>query len=437
MNEVAKLRADLAAWKAACELRDRRWTAAFSGVEVLANRWRMDNNELDYPLPHERPHPWEDFVASLPAADARPERVVPEPPRDVERVAEAPTASVEDAWSEIESLESPEAADACLEEAPASEPDVERSRSRFYSKYVGVSRVRDRYHAKIRVDGVNTSLGTFAREVDAAKAFDAKSRELGRPRLNFPAAAADESAAVAPEDRRKSTGWRSGPRNEVYTPSKYTGVHRQRGRWVAQIYVQGKTAIIGSFPSEIDAAKAFDARARQVGRLKNLNFPAADDGASSPAPPETEAASLKVVLRAEAPDARVEEASDPEEAAAASAAPPSRETLSSYSKYIGVTQRVRRTGRNVTHTKAYFNAKISVKGKMEYVGSFPSEVEAALAYDARAREAGDFKTGSKEGHIGGRPRKRKLNFPTAEELRTLMPPSKFQRGRGPSAAEAG
>lgn len=57
--------------------------------------------------------------------------------------------------------------------------------------------------------------------------------------------------------------------------SIYKGVNWNRGRgmWAAHISVNGKTLYIGSFSSEIDAAKAYDTAAlKHFGEFANPNF---------------------------------------------------------------------------------------------------------------------------------------------------------------------
>ena len=55
--------------------------------------------------------------------------------------------------------------------------------------------------------------------------------------------------------------------------SKYKGVSWNRGRWHAEIKRQGKTVNLGRFDTEIDAAKAYDAKAKEIqGEFAYLNF---------------------------------------------------------------------------------------------------------------------------------------------------------------------
>ena len=404
MSDEAALRAELVAWKAACARRDRQWAALFPEGIILEGRG-------------ERPRPWDEFVASLePASEgaaAAPQ--APAAPRwCFANEYDAQVRSFdEDSDLEIVSLaESPEAGLASVEQAAApAEPTAPKSRKRgrprkvraapppktaeaaaapkrkrgrprkvvaaasplgsepeqrdaaatprgrtrgdgsasSYSKYTGVTHQYRLFVAKIYADGKDEFLGSFSSEVEAAKAYDARARQLGRlSRLNFPQEDADSDLEIlsleepAGEPKRRATPGTS------ETASKFTGVHRNHlHRWVAQINISGKQEYLGCFKSEVEAAKAYDARAREIGRIGKLNFHTDDD-------------------------------------------PPS---------YVGV-QRTRFKGKRWTEN--YF-ARISENGTQRHLGTFSTAVEAAKAYDARAREIGRFYS---------------LNFPTAEEVRS-------------------
>jgi hypothetical protein len=62
-----------------------------------------------------------------------------------------------------------------------------------------------------------------------------------------------------------------GPRGGA---SRYVGVYRCKGRWAARIVYRGKTYQIGTFDTEIEAAKARDRKAYEFfGEYAYLNFP--------------------------------------------------------------------------------------------------------------------------------------------------------------------
>lgn len=57
--------------------------------------------------------------------------------------------------------------------------------------------------------------------------------------------------------------------------SRFKGVsrHSKNEKWIAQIQEDGRTKYLGSFDSEEDAAKAYDAAAREVfGVFARTNF---------------------------------------------------------------------------------------------------------------------------------------------------------------------
>ncbi len=56
--------------------------------------------------------------------------------------------------------------------------------------------------------------------------------------------------------------------------SGYKGVSWQAGKWLAQIRNQGKVTYIGSFNNKVEAAKAYDAKAKEIfGEFAYVNFP--------------------------------------------------------------------------------------------------------------------------------------------------------------------
>ena len=67
--------------------------------------------------------------------------------------------------------------------------------------------------------------------------------------------------------------------------SKYLGVSwdRPRGKWMARIQVNGRTHHLGRYDLEEDAARAYDAAARELHPGGRLNFPLTTDLNQTPA----------------------------------------------------------------------------------------------------------------------------------------------------------
>ena len=177
---------------------------------------------------------------------------------------DAETAPIESSEAEDSRAEAPEEeSDSEWERDAAAAPASTAPRSRkkrslrncgsakTFSKYVGVSHYGEEFAVRINVDGKEETLGKFSSEVEAAKAYDARARQLGR-KLNFP----------TDNDSLKYTG--------VYSVGK-------SDKFRASIRESGEHNHIGTFTSAVEAAKAFDARARQIGRVKHLNFPTAEE----------------------------------------------------------------------------------------------------------------------------------------------------------------
>jgi len=72
---------------------------------------------------------------------------------------------------------------------------------------------------------------------------------------------------------RSENNWNRRPHGRT---SRYKGVYRdkRRNKFVARIYTNGKQIFIGYFDDEIEAAKAYDRKARELfGEFAYLNFP--------------------------------------------------------------------------------------------------------------------------------------------------------------------
>lgn len=66
-------------------------------------------------------------------------------------------------------------------------------------------------------------------------------------------------------------------RKNINSRSRYKGVTTQNGRWRARIAAHGRNYFIGVFPTEVDAASAYNAAARSLhgdfARLNTINAP--------------------------------------------------------------------------------------------------------------------------------------------------------------------
>ena len=98
-------------------------------------------------------------------------------------------------------------------------------------------------------------MGCFADQ--AARKYDEHAVRIGRP-VNFPAAGQQKAAKPG--------------------SSKYRGVTLEKGikksegskKWKARMGINGKIVPLGNFDSEVEAAHAYDARARILGRPTNF-----------------------------------------------------------------------------------------------------------------------------------------------------------------------
>ena len=203
------------------------------------------------------------------------------------------------------------------------------------------------------------SLGSFASEVDAARAVDAYIVKCGLAReLNFPrdhitvATTAETNAAraVAPSASKKKKTAAGGSKRS----SKFGGVSwiAVRKRWLAQCHDRnGGQIFLGSFANEADAARAVDAYIVKCGLDRPLNFPDEHITATD-FPATTQTAPL--------------------------ASKKKRKRKSSSSKYFGVTW----SGEQRNWEAQLWDTSTSKEHFMKHLGYFRNEVDAARAVDA-------------------------------------------------------
>jgi hypothetical protein len=252
------------------------------------------------------------------------------------------------------------------------------------SQYTGVSwHIRDeKWQSEISIDGKHVGLGYHGSEEAAARAYDERAGPLGRP-VNFPLEEGQEQAAKKGTSKYEGVHWSPDeklweavgvkhgerlslgsfkseelaaravddhlvaalglPRKHfpvegelrqatVEFASEFVGVTRRPNskRWHAFIYTDGKRALLGTFDSEEEAARAFDKRAAALG--KPVNFP-------------TEGQEQAVKQRS--------------------------------SKFRGVSKEGKK-----------WVAKIGIDGKQKYLGTFDSEETAARKFDEAAAPLG-------------------------------------------------
>ena len=120
----------------------------------------------------------------------------------------------------------------------------------------------NRWEACVTLSGKRYFCGTHEGEGEAARAYDKKARKLGIEEefLNFPHG---HSRSGPPPRREKAIG-----------AAGFRGVTARGERYGAQVKSAGKHISIGCFDTAEEAARAYDAKARELGKPEvNLNFP--------------------------------------------------------------------------------------------------------------------------------------------------------------------
>jgi len=208
----------------------------------------------------------------------------------------------------------------------------------FASKFVGVSWRKEsgRWKALINHHGRGQSLGSFANEEQAARAYDEAARRLrpkgqahggranhahGKPRwwhrLNFPTSKEQAYAAQQgmPSAEGKSAAAASAAAQDF--SSEFIGARwtKDTSRWRAHISHNGKNHCLGAFANEEQAARAYDEAARRLrpkGQAHGVRTGARSDGSGGHwarlnFPTAAETAFAKAEAGDAAPEAEVKE----------------------------------------------------------------------------------------------------------------------------------
>lgn len=135
--------------------------------------------------------------------------------------------------------------------------------------FKGVSYEFGKWRARIGYQGRTYSLGSYDNLKTAALIYDCAARHFFGPYAwtNFP------EEEVPPEISERFWEILNPPPPISRRSSPYRGVYWDKGKWRARITIDGKHLHLGYFTDEVEAAKAYDAQARLLGRMGSLNFP--------------------------------------------------------------------------------------------------------------------------------------------------------------------
>lgn len=213
--------------------------------------------------------------------------------------------------------------------------------------------------ARIKVDKKYKSLGRHPSAEAAAGAFDiAAIQHQDDPWLNFPGEHGRVNLVVAKPQPKKML--------QVEMKSKYNGVLPVSiDRWRMQIAIHGEKITCNRYPTEIEAARAYDELAVQQVPGRELNFPEDWDGLTC-LRPLAQPVEHKTVVRMREPRN------------------PNIKCNPAYRRYRKPHREKKFKG--VCVDGIYFIVSISTKGSKKHIGMFRSEREAARAYDAAAIE---------------------------------------------------
>ena len=132
-------------------------------------------------------------------------------------------------------------------------PKMKKLDSRNTIGYRGVYKNgKNRFQAKIKIDGNNQFIGNFGTTKEAAIAFDLAAIQAKRPRsdLNFPFLHDGEIEIIPRIKKRKLV--------ICTNTTGFNGVSKKRKKFIAQIRINGKLKYLGTFTRARDAAMAYD-----------------------------------------------------------------------------------------------------------------------------------------------------------------------------------
>ena len=140
------------------------------------------------------------------------------------------------------------------------------------SKYKGVywDKRRSKWVAGISNGGKLKYLGAFNNEGEAAEMYNAAAFELWGENCHLNVIGIDNTTEAHVLER---VGF---CRKKMVAASAFKGItfHRQSKKWRSQISFAGKQIYVGSYPTELEAAKAYDKKAIELhGDKAILNFP--------------------------------------------------------------------------------------------------------------------------------------------------------------------
>ena len=268
------------------------------------------------------------------------------------------------------------------------------------SKYRGVSwhKRTKRWRAQLKGEGQYVHNSYYHTEKEAARAYNEAICRVGSTRSHLANdVSTDEEEGGKEHGDTSFVNRDAAPARKVWGRSKFRGVtwNKRSQKWQTTIIFDHKRKqYVGGFQTEKEAALAYNAAARRLGRPDNQlndvneeNAQHGDTAAHAGAAPNPDVEEDKDKDRKEEKDeeetgtdgAREEGTEHGDTAFVNQASAPLPRKVCGRSKFRGVTWR--------KQDKRWI-AGIQIHHKCKYVGSFQTEKEAALAYNAAARRLG-------------------------------------------------